>query len=201
MGQQMPMIRSFLLFAGILGAAGTACTSAAASSPQAGMDKADSVDPRVEKPEAAVLSAAPLSGCEATNVVVSLAGPPTSVVSRAQAERAAALVGVRGPATIATLARVTVGTTVDLRIKVGTPGIVPAVSASDVMTDLRGRPIKDRAAWVLVFANQEIPVPVGPGNRGAITRPRYVTAAATIIDAATGEFIHGWGCALRFVQP
>lgn len=135
-------------------------------------------------------SAAPLDGCETANVIVDTVTPTLAQVSRVDAERESAGIGARGPASLATLARVTVG------LRIGAP---PSVAG--VAPDLAGTPILSRPAWVLVFRDQVIGFPSNgvPARVGTPPTKRnngHLTAVATIIDAETGRLIHGWGCAV-----
>jgi hypothetical protein len=130
-------------------------------------------------------SASPLAGCELTDVIVDIVPSANSAITQSQAEHEALGIGARGPASLATLARVTI--------------VVALEPAVQVKRDLSGQPIMDRPAWVLVFRNQHITLPGGaiPARLGAPAPPRkphVATTVATIIDAESGRFIYGWNC-------
>jgi hypothetical protein len=110
-----------------------------------------------------------------------------SPVDRASAQRASARIGVRGDAAIALLTTVTIGT------RTGS-----IATTADALVDGRGAAIVDRPAWVLVFRNQAVRMPSNgvylPGASKA-GPPPSMSVLATIVDAQTGDFLRGWGCA------
>lgn len=161
---------------------GLLAASCAAASAEPGVE-AKVPGPRV----AAAQQAAPLAECDRPDIV--LGSPLLSVASgvdRAMAQRASGAIGVRGPADIALLTTVTIGT--DPR---------RAATPADALVDRRGVAIVSRPAWVLVFRNQTVRAPSGgvfvPG--AAPSSPRPVSVLASVVDAYTGDFLRGWGCA------
>ena len=135
---------------------------------------------------AGAFAPAPLEECSRPDIVIGTA-LQTSAVSRASAEQAAGTMGVRGQAAISLLTTVTVGTRTG---SVATP--------AEALVDGHGSAIVDRPAWVLVFRNQTVRSPSNgayiPGARQA-SSPRLMSALASVVDAQTGEFLRGWGCA------
>jgi hypothetical protein len=116
---------------------------------------------------------------------VQLGAPLTnSGVDRSRAEVASRGIGAKGSADVAVLTTVTVGT------RMGQPPI-PA----EALRDATGAPIVDRPAWVLVFRNQRAKTPsiYYPGL--TFSPPPPVTVLASVVDARTGTFLRGWGCA------
>lgn len=110
----------------------------------------------------------------------------SSIVDRASALKASGAIGVRGDATIALLTTVTVGT------RTGSIAI-PA----EALVDGRGRAIVDRPAWFFVFKNQAVRMPSGGVHVPGVARssPPVQSVLASIVDAETGQFLRGWGCA------
>jgi len=135
--------------------------------------------------ESAVSSAA-LGECARPDVVFG-ATVRSSPVDLAAAQRAAARIGVRGDASLALLSTVTIGT------RTGS-----VATTADALVDGRGTPIIDRPAWILVFRNQSVRMPSnGPFLPGAVrgAPPPSMSVLAAVVDAQTGDFLRGWGCA------
>ena len=160
----------------IIGFVATSCGAVAAASIQ---PPAASVDP-----PSANFSAA-LAECDRPEIVLGPA-PATSAISRTAAEMASGAAGARGPADVALLTTVTVGTQTG---HIATP--------ANALRDLAGAPIINRPAWVFVFRNQAVKIPGGmaPISRQATApSPKVVAVLATVVDAQTGTFLRGWGC-------
>jgi hypothetical protein len=130
---------------------------------------------------------AALGECARPDIVL---GTPlqTSPVDRASAVKASGAMGIRGDAATALLTTVTIGTRTGA---LATP--------AEALLDGRGAAIVDRPAWVLVFTNQAVRTPSGgvyvPGVAPAPQRMQSVLAS--IVDAETGKFLRGWGCAFN----
>jgi hypothetical protein len=157
----------------LLGLFATSCTAVAAASAQ----------PRTGERDAT--STAPLAECDRPDIVLGPA-PATSVVSQATAETASGAAGIRGPADVALLATVTIGTETG-----------HAATPTNALRDLMGAPIVSRPAWVFVFRHQTVKMPGGIApiaRRGTIPTPGPISVLATVIDAQTGTFLRGWGC-------
>ena len=167
--------RALLALAITVFAAG--CTAAAAKEP--------SEDNGTGAPPFSTQTAA-LGECARPDIVL---GTPlqASAVDQAAAQVASGRIGVRGPASVAVLMTVTVGTRTGA---VATPG--------DALVDAQGLAIVDRPAWVMVFKNQAVRMPSnGVYVPGAVQAgpPPTMSVLATVIDAQTGSFLRGWGCA------
>jgi len=94
---------------------------------------------------------------------------------------------VQGEAAIAVLTTVTIGT------RTGS-----VATAAEALVDGRGALIVDRPAWVFVFRNQTVRMPsAGPYVPGAAraSPPPPISVLASVVDAQTGDFLRGWGCA------
>jgi hypothetical protein len=125
-----------------------------------------------------------LEECDRPDIALGTA-PTATTVTRTSAEAVSGAAGVRGPADIAVLTTVTVGT------QTGQPA-----TSTNALRDARGVPVVSRAAWVLVFRNQVVRTPGGIPPKGtAVVPPRPLSVLATVVDAQTGDFLRGWGCA------
>jgi hypothetical protein len=133
--------------------------------------------------------AEPLQECALAHVSVAPTPLPPGSVDQPRAERAAGNIGAKSPAAIAIPALVTIGE------RWGQPPTPEAV-----LKDAHGQPVLSRAAWTLIFRGQSIQPPSsGPARPKLVaTWPTRelppVTVFAAIVDAATGEFLMGWGC-------
>ena len=134
---------------------------------------------------AVATESASLGECTRPDIVL---GSPlqSSPVDRVAALKASGAIGVRGHAAIALLTTVTIGTRTG---SIATP--------AEALVDGRGRAIVDRPAWVFVFKNQTVRMPSGGVYVPGVTRssPHTQSVLATIVDAETGQFLRGWGCA------
>lgn len=114
------------------------------------------------------------------NVSLTQTEPVQSGISRRQAEEAARVIGVTGPAAVALTARVSVGTVSS-----------QAPTSDHMLLDAHGVPIADRPAWVLIFRGQTVPISAGRSAAGPL---QVISGAAAIVDASSGEFLRGWAC-------
>jgi hypothetical protein len=144
------------------------------------------VDARTNAPAVrGAVESATLAECARPDVVLGTA-LKASPVDRAAAQRASGVIGVRGDPAIAVLTTVTLGT------RTGS-----VATAAEALVDGRGAPIVERPAWVFVFRNQAVRAPSGGGYIPGVPRvsPRLQSVLASVVDAQTGQFLRGWGCA------
>ena len=126
-----------------------------------------------------------LGECDRADRVLEPVSLPAGAIGALEAADVVRILGARGTPAIVRPVLATAGT------RNGTPP-----TADALLLDAHRIPISARPAWIVVYRDQHIRPPAGPFVRGGpAPLPHHITVIAGLVDAMTGTFLTGWGCA------